>query len=108
MNSKEALQIAAIFRKRRGHLTDIGPYTPALWYDSFEFVDGPAWIIEAALPPSNFEGSDTITYVVSVKEKCVKYIINSSGFPKFPDGPDYAFTPDELEELKEMGFKIID
>lgn len=108
MNHEEALQIAAVFRKRRGHQTDIGPHTPVIWYDSMEFVDGPAWVIEAPLPPSNFEGSDTITYVVSVKEKCVKYIINSSGFPKFPNEQDYAFTPEELEQLKQMGFNIIE
>lgn len=108
MTKEQALQIAAVFKKRRGHLTTIGPQTPVLWYDSFEFVDGPAWIIEAPLPPSNFEGSDTITYVVSVHEQCMKYIINSSGFPKFDDEPQYAFTTQELEELREMGFDIID
>lgn len=108
MTKEQALQIAAVFKKRCGHRTNISPYTAVMWYDSFEFIDGPAWIIEAPLPPSTFEGSDTITYVVSVAENCVKYIINSSGFPKFPNEPDYAFTPEELEELREMGFEIID
>lgn len=108
MDSKEAIQIAALFKIRQGHQTNFSPQTQALWYDAFEYVDGPAWLIEVPLPPSNFEGSDTLTYVVSVNEKCVKYIINSSGFPKFPNAPDHAFTTEELDELKAMGFNIIE
>lgn len=108
MTKQEALAIATAFRDKQGHKTTIDDRTDARLYDSFEGVTGPAWVIEAALPPSTFEGSDTLTYVVSIAEKTVKYFINSSGFIKYPDKPDADFTDDELDELRDMGFDVLD
>lgn len=108
MDKEQALKIALLYQRKHHYTTKISAHTTAIWYEAFESVDGPAWIIEASLPRSTFEGSDTLTYVVSVKERCAKYIINASGFPKFPDDPQYSFTDKELDELKEMGFDILE
>ena len=108
MTKDEALAIATEFRDREGHHTTIDERTNARLYDSFEKVAGAAWVIEAPLPPSTFEGSNTLTYVVSVDERSVVYFINSSGFLKYADSPDPGFDDDELEELRAMGFEVID
>ncbi|MDI3290929.1 hypothetical protein [Polyangium sp. 15x6] len=108
MTKQEALTIATAFRDRQGYKTTIDAGTDARRYDSVEGVTGPAWVIEAPLPPSTLEGTNTITYVVSVAEKTVKYIINSSGFIKHPDELDAGFSDDELDELRDMGFDVLD
>ncbi|MDC3960478.1 hypothetical protein [Polyangium jinanense] len=108
MTKQEALIIATAFRDRQGYKTTIDAGTPARLYDSFECVTGPAWVIEAPLPPSTLEGTNTITYVVSVAEKAVKCIINSSGFIKRLDELDTSFSDDELDELRDMGFEVLD
>ncbi|MDI1476253.1 hypothetical protein [Polyangium sp. y55x31] len=108
MTKQEALAIATAFQDRQGYKTTIDAGTDVRLYDSFEGVTGPAWVIEAPLPPSTFEGTNTITYVVSVAEKAVKFIINSSGFIKHPDRPDADFSDDELDELRDMGFDVLD
>ncbi|MDI1442568.1 hypothetical protein [Polyangium sp. 6x1] len=108
MTKQEALEIATAFRDRQGYETTIDAGTDARLYDSMEGVTGAAWVIEAPLPPSTIEGTNTITYVVSVVEKRVEYIINSSGFIKRPDELDMGFSDDELDELREMGFDVLD
>jgi hypothetical protein len=108
MTKDEALAIATEFSDREGHRTTIDEHTNARLYESFENVTGAAWVIEAALPPSTFEGSNTLTYVVSVAERSVKYFINSSGFNKYPDDPESEFDDDELEELRAAGFEILE
>lgn len=107
MTKQEALAIAAEYRDRKGYETTIDEHTKATLYDRFEHVDGAAWLIEAALPPSSFEGSGTLTYVVSVDAREVAFIINSSGFNHFP-GDDEGFDDDEIAELKAMGFDVIE
>ena len=107
MTREQALQIAAQHQCRMYFKTKIDSQTPCIYYAQFEGIDGPAWIVEAALPPSTFEGSDTLTYVVSVREVRVKYIINASGFPKY-EGTDIPFTAEELDELRDMGFDVAD
>lgn len=69
-------------------------------YPSFENVDGSAWLIEALLPPSTFEGTGTLTYVVGEKTRAVQFIINPSGFYAYPhqDNSATEFTDEDLED----------
>lgn len=108
MPRDQALELAVAYQNRHGLSTKIDSLTRAVFYHSFEQVDGPAWIIEAALPPSSFEGTGSLTYIVSAKEQCVKFIINASGFIKYPHEGAPGFSDDELQELKEAGFNIVE
>lgn len=108
MTKEKAYEIAEAYQQKYNFNTRINESTKVVLYNDFEFVDGPAWIVEANLPPSNFEGTDTLTYVVSIKFKRVEYIINSSGFPKFPHGKYAEFSDEDLDELRDAGFDILE
>jgi len=108
MTQEEAVKLAYAYQQRCGYNTTIDETTTVTWYDNFEAVDGPVWAVEAAFPPSTFEGTDTITYIVSVDDKAVKFIINSSGFIKYPHRGNANFTDGELDELRDAGFDVLE
>lgn len=52
------------------------------FYDSFEQVEnGPVVLYTVDLPPSSFEGTDTMTFVISIPDRKVVYLIGHNGFP---------------------------
>lgn len=109
MERARAIAIATAYQDRHGLGTTIDDRVDAVLYASISDVEGPAWVIEAALPPSSFEGSNTITYVVSVREARVEFIVNGSGFQKRPhEGAEPQFDDDELQELRDAGFEVLD
>lgn len=79
----DALEIARKYQQRY-HIGGKLDIEQVLYYSDFYEVNGPAWIFVTNLPPSTFEGDDTITFVVDINNRRVHHIINSSGFIKYP------------------------
>jgi hypothetical protein len=104
LSAEEARGLAKAYAEKYDLNTIINDQTRTVYYDSFENIDGAAWMVEADLPPSSFN-MHQLSYVVSTRKGRVEYIINDSGFVKYPHLGAAEFSDEDIEDL---GFDVLE
>ena len=72
MELEEALDIAEAWLNGRKSEGTLHRDTGYFYEDGLDAVKEPVWVVSAQLPPSHLEGNDTLTIIISMKDKVVK------------------------------------